>query len=184
MSKCVASVHTWLSQNLLKLNIDKTNALFVSTKSCLETLPKIVKIANQNIKISSEIKLLGVIIYNTLSFDQHISSTAKQCNIHIKAIKHIRKCLTFQTALNLALALITSRLDYCNSLLYFLPSTSIIKLQKIQNHIARIVLNCEVFTPATQCLDKLHWFTIPKRLIFKIAALSYNCHLSKPPEYL
>ena len=73
-----------------------------------------------------------------------------------KAIKHIRKCLTFQPAQNLAFALIISRLDYCNSILYSLSSTLIRKLQKIQNHIARIVLNCGVFTLSTQCLDKLH----------------------------
>ena len=112
ISKCVSSVHTWLSQNLLKLNIDKTNTMFVSTKSRIKILSKIVNIANQNIKISSEIKLLGIIIDNTLFFDQHIFSTAKQCNIHIKAIKHIRECLTFQTAHNLALALVISRQDY------------------------------------------------------------------------
>ena len=133
-----------------------------STESRIKTLPKIVNFAGLNIKIFSEIKLLAVIIDNTLFFDQHISSTAKQCNIHIKAIKHIRKCLTFQTAHYLALALIISRLDYCNSLLYSLPSTLIRKLQKILNHIADIVLNCDVFTtPSTQCLDKLHWLPIP-----------------------
>ena len=133
----------------------KKNAMFVNTKSRIKT-SKIINIASQNIEISSEIKLLSVIIDNILSFDQHISSTAKRCNIHIKAIKHICKCLTFQTAHKLALALIISRLDYCNSLFYSLPSTLIRKLQKIQNHIARIVLNCDVFTPSTQCLDKLH----------------------------
>ena len=156
----------------------------LSTKSRMKTLPKTVNTAGENIKISSEIKFLGVIIDNTLSFDQHISSTAKQCNIHIKAIKPIRKCLIFQTAHNLAFALIISRLDFCNSFLYSLPSTLIRKLQKIQNHISRIVLNCDVFTPSTQCLGKLHWLPIPKRLIFKIAALTYNSHYSKTPGYL
>ena len=162
----------------------KKNAIFVSTKSRIKALPKIVNIAGQNIKISSEIKLLGVLIDKTLSFDQNISSTAKQCSIHIKAINHIRKCLIFQTAHNLALALIISRLNYCNYLLYSLPSTLIRKLQKIKNHIARVVLNCDIFTPSTKCLDKLHWLPIPKRLIFKIAALTYNCHHSKTPGYL
>ena len=154
--------------------------MFVIIKSRIKISPKIVNIAGQNIKISYEIKLLGVIIDNTLFFDQHISSTAKQCNIRIKAIKHIHKSLTFQTAYNLALALIISRLNYCNPLLYSLPSTLIRKLQKIQNHNARIVLNCDVFTPSIQYLDKLHWLSIPKRLIFKIAALTCNCHYSKP----
>ena len=80
--------------------------------------------------------------------------------------------------------LLSSFLDYCNFLLLSLSSTLIRKLQKIQNHIARIVLNRDVFTPSTRCLDKLHWIPISKRLIFKITALTYNCHYSKIPGYL
>ena len=139
-------LYMWHSQNLLKLNIDKKNAIFVSTKSHIKPLPKIVNIAGQNIKISSEIKLLGVIIDNTLSFDQHISSTAKQCNIHIKAIKHICKCLTFQTAHKLALALIISRLDYCNSLLYSFPST-VIKSYKTLKTTSHALLSTVTSSP-------------------------------------
>ena len=73
ISKCISSVHTWLSRNLLKLNINKTNAMFVSTKSCIRILQKIVNIAGQNMKISSEIRLLGVIINNTLLQPTYIS---------------------------------------------------------------------------------------------------------------
>ena len=155
--------------------------MFVSTKLRIKILPKIVNIAGQNIKISSELKLLGIIIDNTLSFDQHISSTAKQFSIHIKAIKHIGKCLIFQTAHNLALALIISILDLCNSFFYSLPSTLIRKLQKIQNHIARIVLNCDVFTPIYPMSRQASLVSFTQKA--SIAALTYNCHHSKTSEY-
>ena len=83
-------------------------------------------------KISSEMKLFGVILDNTLSFDQYIFSTAKQCNIHIKGIKHIRKSFTFQKAHNYAFSFIIPWLDYRDSLFYFLLPT-LMKLQKLFN---------------------------------------------------
>jgi len=54
----------------------------------------------------------------TLSFDKHVSNVVRACNFHIRALRHIRPLLTLEAAKTVAVSIVGSRLDYCNSLLY------------------------------------------------------------------
>ena len=51
----------------------------------------------------------------------------------------IRRFLSFDSTKALVHALITSRVDYCNSLLYGLPATQLNKIQRVLNAAARLV---------------------------------------------
>jgi len=61
-------------------------------------------------------------------------------NYHTQAIWHIRHLLMTELAQTLACSLILSRIDYCNAVLHGAPTSSIQKLQRVQNTAARIVL--------------------------------------------
>ena len=81
-------------------------------------------------------------------------------------------------------AFVSSRLDYCNSLLYGLPNESLKKLQHVQNAAARIVTHtrkCDHITPV-HC--KLHWLPIEERIVFKILLLTFKCLNGLAPPYL
>ena len=55
-------------------------------------------------------------------------------------------------------AFITSRIDYCNSILYGMPDTILFDLQRIQNTAARILTKCgDRNYPSINLLKKLHW---------------------------
>ena len=101
-----------MNENFLKLNDDKTELLIITTR---EELSKIsdtsIKVGDQSISPSDNPpRNLGVIFDSTCYLDSHI---AKLC----KSIK-IRKYIDGPTAENMLNATVTSRLDYCNSLLY------------------------------------------------------------------
>ena len=85
----------------------------------------------------------------------------------------------------LANSLVSSKLDYCNSLYYGLPATSINRLQRIQNSLARVVMpfikRHDHITPA---LQKLHWLPIRHRITFKIATLTFKTLRHGQPSYL
>ena len=81
-------------------------------------------------------------------------------------------------------AFITSRVDYCNSLLYGLSNSHIMKLQRIQNAAARLVTGAPRFCHVAPLLCHLHWLPISYRIKFKILLLTFKCLYGLAPNYL
>ena len=80
-------------------------------------------------------------------------------------------------------ALVSSRLDYCNSLFRGLSCSSQHKLQSIQNTLARIVTNHRKYAHVTPILKQLHWLPVKYRHMFKTATLVYKFLRSGSPSY-
>ncbi len=110
---------------------------------------------------------LGVNFDEEFSFKQHAVSLCKNCYYHIRDLRHIRKHLDLSVATGLANALVGSRLDFCNSLFYRLNDVYTLKLQWVQNCIARMVTTSPRLTSSTPLLRKLHWLPIKSRIAFK-----------------
>ena len=72
---------------------------------------------------SSKVRDLGVVFDQYLTFHDHISGICKSTHFHLRDIGRIRNLLTFDATAQLIHALITSRLDFCNSILYNLPTS-------------------------------------------------------------
>ena len=82
---------------------------------------------------------LSVSFDSGLNFRQHILQVSSSCFYHIRDLKRIRKSLPLALAKQIAVALVTSKLDYCNSLLHEIPGKDLHKLQRVQNCLARFV---------------------------------------------
>ena len=81
-------------------------------------------------------------------------------------------------------ALVTVRIDYCNSLLYGLPEYSLDRLQKILNTAARILRRVPKFDHISETLMDLHWLPVHQRITFKILILTYQAYHKTAPQYL
>ena len=78
----------------------------------------------------------------------------------------------------------SSRLDYCNSLLYGVSDELLRKLQVIQNAATRVVTVAKKFDHITPVLRELHWLPVRERIRFKLAMIVYKCLHGLAPPYL
>ena len=81
-------------------------------------------------------------------------------------------------------ALVTSRLDCCNSLLYATIDKNFARLQCLQNTAARLIMCLAKYSNITSVLKGLHWLLVRGLVCFKIMLLVHravNCH---GPVYL
>jgi hypothetical protein len=185
LQDCLLKVQDWMFTNKLKLNPDKTEFMLIGNKCHREKFKSVfpVEILQNKIPPAAKAKNLGVYFDSDFKFEHHINNTVKVCNYFIRDIRRVRKHLNVNTATALANALVSSRLDYCNGLLYKLPKVLINKLQRVQNSLARVVTNSSKFTSSKPLLKRLHWLPVTSRISFKIATLTYKAvHSQQPPS--
>ena len=68
---------------------------------------------------------------------------------------------------------------FCNSLKYLVD-----RLQKVQNHAARLVMKARKNDHATPLLHTLHWLPVSYRIQYKILSLCYTSLSGDAPVYL
>ena len=123
----------------LELNPSKTEFIIIGSKNHREKIKDLSPILLRDHDILPFVRNLGFIFYCDLNFKRQTSENCKICFYHIRDFRRIRKYLSPEAAKSFACALVTSHLDYCNSLLYNLPDRDIERLQRVQNYLARVV---------------------------------------------
>ena len=97
----------------------------------------------------------------------------------------MRKNLSYKSAQTLILALVIGRLDYCNSLLYGLPASYIIKFQRVQNAAARrLISNTTRFDHISPVKKDLHWPPLKYRIMFKLVVYTFKALHGSAPTYI
>ena len=81
-------------------------------------------------------------------------------------------------------AFITSKLDYCNSLVYGAPKYLIQRLQHVQNAAARFLASSSRFEYVTPILMHLYWLPVCQRIKFKIILLTHKALQNCAPLYI
>ena len=117
------------------------------------------------------------------SFSEHVKRTCKACFLQMRDLRRVRQYLTPEVAVLAANALVSSRLDYCNSLFMGLSCFNQHKLQSIQNTLTRIVTNHRKYAHVTPILKQLHWLPVKYGCMFKTATLVYKFLHSGSPSY-
>ena len=126
---------------------------------------------------------LGVIFDTNFSFRSHVSAVCRSCRYHIRDLRRICRYLSLDSAKLLAHALVSSRLDYCNSLLFGIADKEIIRPRRIQNSLARVVTKQPPLTRSVPLLRSLHWLPLKFRIEFKTCLLTYKTFNENQPGY-
>lgn len=137
---CISDINLWMTSNKLKLNGDKTDVMLFTSSHSLRKFRNVSLVADEVLINSvSEVKTLGVYLDSSLNMDTHVNHICKQAYFQLRNIGQIRRYLAKNATISLINGLVTSKLDYCNSLMYGLSEAQLRKLQRVQNTAARII---------------------------------------------
>ena len=181
---CVREIDQWMMVNRLKLNKDKTELLVISAKHLPKPLLQDISIVNETIQPSQKARNIGVIFDNHFYFNEHVLNICKSSFYHLRNISKIRKYLSPSTTEIIIHAFVSSKLDYCNALLYGLPNYLLSKLQHVQNAAARLISFSRKHEHITPVLFNLHWLPIKYRIAFKILLITYKALNNQAPSYI
>jgi len=120
LTSCVSEVAKWCASRRLQLNEDKTEMISFGSRPNLAKLQRInlsLQVGTSNIQPSSVVRDLGVYMDSELTMKEHVAKTAAACFYHIRRLRQVRRRIGHEVTQQLVLALIMSRLDYCNSVL-------------------------------------------------------------------
>ena len=185
LESCIQDVWIWMRTNLLKLNDDKTEFLIIGTPQQLAKIRTTsIKIGTDQIQCSESARNLGYFYDSTMKSCTHIDKLSSMLYIIIKRISRIRHTMDLDTTKTLVQALVTTKLDYCNSLMMGTPGYNISKLQHIQNAAARVVYGKRFVFHITPYLKEVHWLKVTERITYKIACIMYKCVNGTAPKYL
>ena len=186
MEACIKDIRAWMSRNKLMLNTGKTEVMIISTRQQLAKVElRSLHVGDVEVSPVGVVRNLGTWLDENMNMVTHINKTCKASYFHLYNIRRIRNFLTKQATETLVHALIMGRVDYCNSLLFGLPSIHLSKLQRIQNSAARLVCSVSLYElennavlPRILSIETLR--TIQQRTFKKICIMSLGIVLTPP----
>ena len=134
---------------------------------------------------SQSARNIGVTFDDEMLLKQHISTVCQTALFHLRSIGQIRRYLTEDASTTrLVHSLVSTRIDYCNSLLVNLPACSLQELQRVLNTAARTVSLLPKRDDIIPVLISLHWLPIEHRIHYKIILFVFCCLHGLAPSYL
>ena len=154
LQSCLASVQLWMSPNKLKLNPDKTEFLLIGNERLwskyLSMFP--IELFSVETNPAKSVRNLGIIFDKNFTFHSHIA-VCSSCFYHMRDLQRIRRHLDLDSAKLLATRLVSTRLDYCTLLLYDVTDIDLLRLQRVQNRLARLVTKSPSFSRSLTLLS-------------------------------
>ena len=174
MEQCLSDIKRWMVKNKLKLNCGKTEAVLFHPPRAQIDKNMFIMMSNKKISISFETVSLGVIFDSKMCMTKHVNITSRNAYFHLRRISKARNRFNKSITQTLVNSLVTSRLDYCNSLLCALPKKLLQKLQYVQNAAAKLILLKGKRDHVTPLLKELHWLPVKYRTEFKTLVITWK----------
>jgi len=187
LSECSSDIAAWCASRRLQLNSAKTEAIWFRSHanlSKLTTCDLSVTVNNDNISPAHSVRDLGVILDDELNMKQHINSIAKTYFYYLSRLRQVRRRAGYDVTVRLVLAVVMSRIDYCNAVLAGLPAATTEPLVHVQKAAAGLVLHLGPRDHVTSALRQLHWLPISQRIRYKLCVLMYAAHSGNSPAYI
>ena len=187
VQQCVKEIKLWMNNNMLKLNDDKTEVLFIASPYFQKSLERdaCLIIDQTSVSRSQSARNIGVIFDDEMLLKQHISTVCQTAFFHLRSIGQIRRYLTEDSCMYHTCpqpCIGSNRLLQFSSceLASMLSSKSFSEL----NTAARIVSLRPKRDDIIPVLISLHWLPIEHRIHYKVILFVFHCLHNLAPSYL
>ena len=185
METCISDVKQWMTSDKLMLNDDETEFIVIASRHLLKKAAvNTIRVGDCDVSKVSVVRNLGGWFDDQLTVAVHITKICSAAFYHLHNIRRIKKYLSMDAAGTLIHSFVSSRPDYCNSLLYGVPKCLIDKFQRVQNAAARLVVMQGKFCHITPVLYQLHWLPVSFHINFKILLLAFKAIHELAPSYI
>ena len=146
MRDCIHDLRNWMIEDrLIYIYDDKTELVLTGTRQQLQKVNlNDIAVRDTVVEAKSVVRNLGPSFDCNLDMSSHISKQCASAFYHLHNISRIHRFLSTDAT--------TSRVDYCNSLLYGLPASHLNKVQRVLKAAARLVCRAPRYCRITPLL--------------------------------
>ena len=176
----------WFSLNSLKMNADKTCVTLLGTQNSVDRASDFVlRVNNVDIRPTKHIKVLGVLLDQTLSWEPHISSIVRRTNAILVSLFKIRLHLSPEILKILVQAHVFPHLQYCSSVWGGATNSRLDRLQRVIHFAARLVSGLRRYDHVSPALSALGWPSVREMIARRDAVNVYRAlHVTSAPSTL
>ena len=188
LSHDINNFSNWCNKNNLVINTKKSKCMIITSRQRRKHLTHTeltLSVNGQKLECVDNLKILGLIIDENLSWKYHIDNLCKNLSSLTGLIWRIRNYLSYDMKVLFYNSFILSRLDYCICIWGGATKIYLEKLHKIQKRVARIILNVD-FNEMTSkdMFYNLKWMSIYDRIYFKRCIGMYKIANDLVPQYI
>ena len=182
-------VSTWMRENKLCLNADKTHLMIAGTAERLQRMDlDTVDITMDGIKLAETKEkyetLPGVHFQPNLKWSKHIAELQSKLKTRLTGLLQVRYVLSTKYMKVIAEGIFNSVLIYCIPLWGGCDKGHVKSLQVMQNTAARHVLNLPPWSNRSSMFDQLGWLTVAQLAVYHTVLSVFKIRRSEEPEYL
>jgi len=127
---------------------------------------------------------LGLVLDSQLTMCAYVNSVCRSAYYQLRQLRPVVCSLSADAARAVVQAFVSSRLYYCNSVMYGTADSLIQRLQAVQNAAARLVTGTRRRDHISPVLRQLHWLPVRQRVTLKLAVLVFKALHGLAPRYL
>jgi len=185
LKKETENVSQWYKDNLLQANPNKYQILVIAPQrgdnNATDTCT--LKIDDQQIRSTKNLKILGINMDDELSFSDHISDICKKASQKVGVLTRLRNLISCETKLYLYLTAILPNLTYCHTVWHFCKVSDRSKLERVQERALRVIFNSKTDTYDV-LLSRAKLPSLYNRRLQDIAILMFKVKNGLAPDYI
>ena len=144
------NVNEYTKRNGLIQHPDKTKIMLMGSKSTIKKFGEFsMKFGDATLKNQKEMKVLGIIIDCSLTFDNHVNFVSKTVNSRMYMLSRISNYINVNTKIIITNAIINSIITYGIQIWGTTSSKNLKTISKLQRRAIRYTFNINRFDPVT-----------------------------------